>query len=119
MVEDRGGKAHFLVGSFNSIPGLPCLSPGTCTIRILPRVETQGLSQKDVPELTETVRQAMADALAEMSADRCGDRSAEGPLFPHCVGAGAGMRRDSPQHNEDTTGTGNQAAGLSSLGRQG
>ncbi|KFO85916.1 1-acyl-sn-glycerol-3-phosphate acyltransferase alpha, partial [Buceros rhinoceros silvestris] len=40
---------------------------GTCTIRILPKVETQGLSQKDVPELTETVRQAMADALAEMS----------------------------------------------------
>ncbi|NXK91663.1 PLCA acyltransferase, partial [Formicarius rufipectus] len=42
-------------------------SPGTCTIRILPKVETQGLSPKDVPRLTETVRQAMADALAEMS----------------------------------------------------
>ncbi|KFV04912.1 1-acyl-sn-glycerol-3-phosphate acyltransferase alpha, partial [Pterocles gutturalis] len=42
-------------------------TPGTCTIRILPKVETQGLSPKDVPELTETVRQAMADALAKMS----------------------------------------------------
>ncbi|KFP45430.1 1-acyl-sn-glycerol-3-phosphate acyltransferase alpha, partial [Chlamydotis macqueenii] len=40
---------------------------GTCTIRVLPRVETQGLSTKDVPSLTETVRQTMADALAEMS----------------------------------------------------
>lgn len=109
MVEDRGGKARLLVGSLNSIPGLPCLSPGTCTIRILPKVETQGLSQKDVPELTETVRQAMADALAEMSADCRGVQNAEGPLLPHCIGAeaGAGMRTDSPQHKEDTTGTSN------------
>uniref|UniRef100_A0A8C3UB46 1-acylglycerol-3-phosphate O-acyltransferase n=1 Tax=Catharus ustulatus TaxID=91951 RepID=A0A8C3UB46_CATUS len=42
-------------------------SSGTCTIRVLPRVETRGLSPKDVPELTESVRQAMAEALAEMS----------------------------------------------------
>uniref|UniRef100_A0A8B9QI32 1-acyl-sn-glycerol-3-phosphate acyltransferase n=1 Tax=Apteryx owenii TaxID=8824 RepID=A0A8B9QI32_APTOW len=35
--------------------------PGTCTIRILPRIETQGLSPKDVPDLTETVRKAMVD----------------------------------------------------------
>ncbi|KFQ31205.1 1-acyl-sn-glycerol-3-phosphate acyltransferase alpha, partial [Mesitornis unicolor] len=40
---------------------------GTCTIRVLPRVETQGLSPKDVPELTEMVRQTMVDAFAEMS----------------------------------------------------
>ncbi|KFP85725.1 1-acyl-sn-glycerol-3-phosphate acyltransferase alpha, partial [Acanthisitta chloris] len=32
---------------------------GTCTIQILPKVETQGLSPEDVPELSETVRQAM------------------------------------------------------------
>ncbi|NXE53767.1 PLCA acyltransferase, partial [Casuarius casuarius] len=43
--------------------------PGTCTIRILPRIETQGLSPKDVPDLTETVRKAMVDALSEMSAN--------------------------------------------------
>ncbi|NXN58235.1 PLCA acyltransferase, partial [Rynchops niger] len=55
---------------------------GTCTIRILPKVETQGLSQKDVPELTETVRQTMADALAEMSTNHCGDQRAEQPPFP-------------------------------------
>ncbi|KFP04769.1 1-acyl-sn-glycerol-3-phosphate acyltransferase alpha, partial [Calypte anna] len=40
---------------------------GTCTIRVLPKVETQGLSPKDVPRLTDTVRQAMVDAIAEMS----------------------------------------------------
>ncbi|KFQ90418.1 1-acyl-sn-glycerol-3-phosphate acyltransferase alpha, partial [Phoenicopterus ruber ruber] len=55
---------------------------GTCTIRILPKVETQGLTPKDVPELTETVRQAMADALAEMSASRRGDQRAEQAPLP-------------------------------------
>ncbi|KFQ33145.1 1-acyl-sn-glycerol-3-phosphate acyltransferase alpha, partial [Merops nubicus] len=40
---------------------------GTCTVRILPKVETQGLSPEDVPRLTETVQQAMADVFAEMS----------------------------------------------------
>lgn len=69
MVEDVDGKTWFLVGPSNSIPGLLLVSPGTCTIRILPKVETQGLSPKDVPELTETVRQSMADAFAQMSAN--------------------------------------------------
>ncbi|KFZ60262.1 1-acyl-sn-glycerol-3-phosphate acyltransferase alpha, partial [Antrostomus carolinensis] len=55
---------------------------GTCTIRILPKVETRGLSPKDVPELTETVRQAMADVFTEMSANGCGDQRAEQPLHP-------------------------------------
>ncbi|KFQ62293.1 1-acyl-sn-glycerol-3-phosphate acyltransferase alpha, partial [Pelecanus crispus] len=53
---------------------------GTCTIRILPKVDTQGLSPKDVPELTETVRQAMADVFAEMSANHLGEEAAEQPL---------------------------------------
>ncbi|NXP14227.1 PLCA acyltransferase, partial [Thinocorus orbignyianus] len=44
---------------------------GTCTIQVLPKVETRGLSPEDVPELTETVRQAMADVLIEMSANQC------------------------------------------------
>ncbi|XP_061872562.1 1-acyl-sn-glycerol-3-phosphate acyltransferase alpha-like [Colius striatus] len=43
---------------------------GTCTIRVLPRVETQGLSPKDVPGLTEAVWQAMADALAGLCSQR-------------------------------------------------
>ncbi|XP_032567384.1 1-acyl-sn-glycerol-3-phosphate acyltransferase alpha-like [Chiroxiphia lanceolata] len=63
---------------------------GTCTIRILPKVETRGLSPKDVPELTEAVRGAMADALAEMSGNPHGDQ-----------GGGTG----SPQCQEDPTGT--------------
>lgn len=107
MVEDASGKTWFLVGSSNSIPGLSLLSPGTCTIQILPKVETQGLSPKDVPRLTETVRQAMADALAEMSANHCGDQRAEQPLLPRCAGAGAGRGPGSPQCEEDTAGTNN------------
>ncbi|NWS36401.1 PLCA acyltransferase, partial [Polioptila caerulea] len=54
---------------------------GTCTIRVLPRVETRGLSPKDVPELTESVRQAMAEALAEMSMSDHGDQDTEQPLL--------------------------------------
>ncbi|XP_062478496.1 1-acyl-sn-glycerol-3-phosphate acyltransferase alpha-like [Pezoporus occidentalis] len=82
---------------------------GTCTIQILPKVETQGLSSTDVPKLTETVRQAMADAFAEMSASCCGDQSAEHPPRPHCAGAraGAGRGTGSPQCEENTTGTSN------------
>ncbi|XP_054032593.1 1-acyl-sn-glycerol-3-phosphate acyltransferase alpha [Dryobates pubescens] len=41
---------------------------GTCSIQILPRVETQGLTPKDVPQLAERVWQAMADVLAQMAA---------------------------------------------------
>ncbi|XP_064492774.1 uncharacterized protein LOC135403073 isoform X1 [Pseudopipra pipra] len=63
---------------------------GTCTIQILPKVETRGLSPEDVPELTEAVRRAMADALAEMSGNPRGDQ-----------GGGTG----SPQCQEDPTGT--------------
>ncbi|XP_009941959.2 1-acyl-sn-glycerol-3-phosphate acyltransferase alpha [Opisthocomus hoazin] len=80
---------------------------GTCTIQILPKVETQGLSPKDVPRLTETVRQAMADALAEMSASHCGDQGAEQPLLPCCTGAGASRGTDSLEREEDMTGTRN------------
>uniref|UniRef100_A0A8C0BI81 1-acyl-sn-glycerol-3-phosphate acyltransferase n=1 Tax=Buteo japonicus TaxID=224669 RepID=A0A8C0BI81_9AVES len=80
---------------------------GTCTIRILPKVETQGLSPKDVPELTETVRQAMADALAEMSANHCGDQHAEQPPLPRCAGADAIRGTGSLRCEEDTTGTSN------------
>ncbi|KAM9267514.1 1-acyl-sn-glycerol-3-phosphate acyltransferase alpha-like [Morus bassanus] len=80
---------------------------GTCTIRILPKVETEGLSPKDVPRLTETVRQAMADALTEMSANSCGDQHAEQPLLPRCTGASAGRGMRSLQCEEDTTGTSN------------
>uniref|UniRef100_A0A8C3QB79 1-acyl-sn-glycerol-3-phosphate acyltransferase n=1 Tax=Geospiza parvula TaxID=87175 RepID=A0A8C3QB79_GEOPR len=47
---------------------------GTCTIQVLPRVETCGLSPKDVPKLTESVHQAMAEALAEMSMSDHGDQ---------------------------------------------
>ncbi|KAM9520894.1 1-acyl-sn-glycerol-3-phosphate acyltransferase alpha-like [Guaruba guarouba] len=80
---------------------------GTCTIQILPKVETQGLSSTDVPRLTETVRQAMADAFTEMSASCCGDQSAEHPQHPHCAGAGAGRGTGSPQCEENTTGISN------------
>ncbi|XP_074782923.1 1-acyl-sn-glycerol-3-phosphate acyltransferase alpha-like [Athene noctua] len=80
---------------------------GTCTIQILPRVETQGLSPKDVPELTETVRQAMADALAEMSANHRGDQHAEQPPLPRCAGASAGRGTGSSRCEEDTTTTSN------------
>ncbi|XP_005144791.3 1-acyl-sn-glycerol-3-phosphate acyltransferase alpha [Melopsittacus undulatus] len=82
---------------------------GTCTIQILPKVETQGLSSTDVPRLTDTVRQAMADAFAEMSVSCCEDQSAEHPQHPHCagVGAGAGRGTGSPQCEENTTGTSN------------
>ncbi|XP_054657570.1 1-acyl-sn-glycerol-3-phosphate acyltransferase alpha-like isoform X2 [Grus americana] len=79
---------------------------GTCTIRILPKVDTEGLSPKDVPELTETVRRAMADAFAEMSANHCGDQCAEQPPLSCSTGAGAGGRTGSLQQ-EDTAGTSN------------
>ncbi|XP_015506474.1 1-acyl-sn-glycerol-3-phosphate acyltransferase alpha [Parus major] len=69
---------------------------GTCTIRILPRVETRGLSPKDVPELTESVRQAMAEALAEMSMSDHGDQAMEQPLL------GLGDNRGRPQGQGDT-----------------
>ncbi|NXK45184.1 PLCA acyltransferase, partial [Chauna torquata] len=57
---------------------------GTCTIRVLPKIETQGLSPKDVPELTDTVRKAMVDVFSEMAASRRGDQHAEHPLLPRC-----------------------------------
>ncbi|XP_056368290.1 1-acyl-sn-glycerol-3-phosphate acyltransferase alpha [Oenanthe melanoleuca] len=64
---------------------------GTCTIQVLPRVETRGLSPEDVPELTESVRQAMAEALAGMSTGDHGDQDTEQPLL------GPGKDRGSPQ----------------------
>ncbi|XP_009094854.2 1-acyl-sn-glycerol-3-phosphate acyltransferase alpha-like [Serinus canaria] len=69
---------------------------GTCTIQVLPRVETCGLSPKDVPKLTESVRQAMAEALAEMSMSDHGHQDMEQPLL------GPGEDRDSPQGQGDT-----------------
>ncbi|RLV82893.1 hypothetical protein DV515_00016534 [Chloebia gouldiae] len=69
---------------------------GTCTIRVLPRVETWGLSPKDVPKLTESVHQAMAEALAEMSMSDHGDQDMEQPLL------GPGEDRGSPQGQGDT-----------------
>ncbi|KAM7029654.1 1-acyl-sn-glycerol-3-phosphate acyltransferase alpha [Acridotheres tristis] len=71
---------------------------GTCTIRVLPRVETRGLSPKDVPELTESVRQAMAEALAEMSRSDHGDQDMQQPLL------GPGKDRGSPRGQGDTAG---------------
>ncbi|NXI62425.1 PLCA acyltransferase, partial [Anseranas semipalmata] len=56
-------------------------TPGMCTIRVLPKIETKGLSPKDVPKLTETVRKAMVDVFSEMAAN-CGDLRAEHPLLP-------------------------------------
>ncbi|XP_041876107.1 1-acyl-sn-glycerol-3-phosphate acyltransferase alpha-like [Corvus kubaryi] len=76
---------------------------GTCTIRILPSVDTQGLSPKDVPELTESVRQAMAEALAEMSTSDHRDQDKEQPL----LGPGAGGDRGSPRGQGDTAGSSN------------
>ncbi|XP_009997637.1 PREDICTED: 1-acyl-sn-glycerol-3-phosphate acyltransferase alpha-like [Chaetura pelagica] len=55
---------------------------GTCTIRVLPRVDTKGLSPEDVPELTQTVHQAMADALNQMSPNHPGDQHTEQPQLP-------------------------------------
>lgn len=75
---------------------------GTFTIRVLPRIETRGLSPKDVPELTETVRNIMVDVFAEMSANPCRDWPAELPLLPS---TGATKGTDSMWHEEDTTGT--------------
>ncbi|NWZ25388.1 PLCA acyltransferase, partial [Asarcornis scutulata] len=57
---------------------------GTCTIQVLPKIETQGLSLKDVPELTETVRKAMVDVFSEMAANQQGDQRAEHPPLPCC-----------------------------------
>lgn len=74
------------------------------TIRVLPRIETRGLSPKDVPELTETVRNIMVDVFAEMSANPCRDWPAELPLLPS---TGATKGTDSTWHEEDTTGTSN------------
>ncbi|TRZ11850.1 hypothetical protein HGM15179_015267 [Zosterops borbonicus] len=67
---------------------------GTCTIQVLPRVETRGLSPKDVPELTESVWQAMAKALAEMSMSDHGDQDTEQLQL--------GEDRGSPQGQGDT-----------------
>uniref|UniRef100_A0A8B9C3Z9 1-acylglycerol-3-phosphate O-acyltransferase n=1 Tax=Anser brachyrhynchus TaxID=132585 RepID=A0A8B9C3Z9_9AVES len=61
---------------------------GTCTIQVLPKIETHGLSPKDVPELTETIRKAMR---------------AEHPLLPCSTGATKGT--GSPRHKGDTAGT--------------
>ncbi|XP_064589725.1 1-acyl-sn-glycerol-3-phosphate acyltransferase alpha-like [Zonotrichia leucophrys gambelii] len=68
---------------------------GTCTIQVLPRVETCGLSPKDVPKLTESVQQAMAEALAEMSMSDHREQDMEQPLL------GPGEDRDSPQGQGD------------------
>ncbi|XP_048170630.1 1-acyl-sn-glycerol-3-phosphate acyltransferase alpha [Corvus hawaiiensis] len=76
---------------------------GTCTIRILPSVDTRGLSPKDVPKLTESVRQAMAEALAEMSTSDHRDQDKEQPL----LGPGAGGDRGSPRGQGDTAGSSN------------
>ncbi|XP_009674337.2 1-acyl-sn-glycerol-3-phosphate acyltransferase alpha [Struthio camelus] len=77
--------------------------PGTCTIQILPRIETQGLSPKNVPDLTETVRKAMVDVFSEMSANDCGNQRSEQPPLPCSAGANAVKETGSPQREEDTT----------------
>ncbi|XP_064030289.1 1-acyl-sn-glycerol-3-phosphate acyltransferase alpha isoform X2 [Pogoniulus pusillus] len=69
---------------------------GTCSIQILPRVETQGLTPADVPQLTEAVRQAMADVLAQMSAGH-----------QHSAAAGTARGTGSLQCQEGTTRTSN------------
>ncbi|XP_035422849.1 1-acyl-sn-glycerol-3-phosphate acyltransferase alpha-like [Cygnus atratus] len=76
---------------------------GTCTIQVLPKIETQGLSPKDVPELTETIRKAMVDVFSEMVANQRGDQRAEHPLPPCSAGATKGT--GSPRHKGDTAGT--------------
>ncbi|KAM9368812.1 1-acyl-sn-glycerol-3-phosphate acyltransferase alpha-like [Phaethornis superciliosus] len=78
---------------------------GTCTIQILPKVETRGLSPKDVPKLTDTVRQAMADAIAEMSPNSRGDQQAKQPPLQCWAGAGQGPGSLEPEG--DTTRTRN------------
>ncbi|XP_031456833.1 1-acyl-sn-glycerol-3-phosphate acyltransferase alpha-like [Phasianus colchicus] len=77
-------------------------TPGMFTIRVLPKIETRGLSPKDVPELTETVRNIMVDVFSEMSANPCRDQRVDLPLLP---GTGATTRTESMWHEEDTTGT--------------
>ncbi|XP_010226072.1 PREDICTED: 1-acyl-sn-glycerol-3-phosphate acyltransferase alpha [Tinamus guttatus] len=81
--------------------------PGTCTIRILPRIETQGLSPKNVPDLTETVRMAMVDAFSEMSSNTCGNQQSKQPALQCSVGANALEGTGSPRHEEDVTGISN------------
>ncbi|XP_065603295.1 1-acyl-sn-glycerol-3-phosphate acyltransferase alpha [Cyrtonyx montezumae] len=76
---------------------------GMCTIRVLPRIETRGLSPKDVPELTESVRSVMVDVFSEMSTNRRRDQSVELPLLPH---NGDTEGTESTWHEEDTNGTG-------------
>nr|XP_038024886.1 1-acyl-sn-glycerol-3-phosphate acyltransferase alpha-like [Anas platyrhynchos] len=76
---------------------------GTCTIQVLPKIETQGLSLKDVPELTETVRKAMVDVFSEMAANQRGNQRAEHPPLPCCAGATKGT--GSPWHKGDTAGS--------------
>ncbi|XP_078501976.1 1-acyl-sn-glycerol-3-phosphate acyltransferase alpha [Lissotriton helveticus] len=44
-------------------------STGKCMVRILPRIETRGLTSDDVPELTESVRRTMLSAFLEMSGE--------------------------------------------------
>uniref|UniRef100_A0A8C9ETQ8 1-acylglycerol-3-phosphate O-acyltransferase n=1 Tax=Pavo cristatus TaxID=9049 RepID=A0A8C9ETQ8_PAVCR len=75
---------------------------GRSGLPVLPRIETRGLSPKDVPELTETVRNIMVDVFSEMSANSCRDWPAELPLLPS---TGATKGTDGTWHEEDTTGT--------------
>lgn len=103
VVGDAGGKTSLLGGLSSSLLGLSPLSPGTCTIQVLPKIETQGLSLKDVPELTETVRKAMVDVFSEMAANQRGDQRAEHPPLPCCAGATKGT--GSPWHMGDTAGS--------------
>ncbi|XP_068023231.1 1-acyl-sn-glycerol-3-phosphate acyltransferase alpha-like [Melanerpes formicivorus] len=70
---------------------------GTCSIQILPRVETQGLTPEDVPQLAESVWQAMADVLTRMAA--------AGPGHRHCAGAAGDTA--SPGGQQGTTRTSN------------
>lgn len=70
---------------------------------MLPKIETQGLSLKDVPELTETVRKAMVDVFCEMATNQRGDQRAEHPPLPCCAGATKGT--GSPWHTGDTAGS--------------
>ncbi|XP_044302944.1 1-acyl-sn-glycerol-3-phosphate acyltransferase alpha-like [Varanus komodoensis] len=50
------------------------LKPGNWTSRILPRIETQGLGPKDVPELAENVCKTMQETFDEISSEVYGKK---------------------------------------------
>nr|XP_016850080.1 PREDICTED: 1-acyl-sn-glycerol-3-phosphate acyltransferase alpha [Anolis carolinensis] len=50
------------------------LKPGNCTIRILPKIETQGLGLEEVTALAESTRKLMQETFYEISEDLHGEK---------------------------------------------